>query len=158
MITFPNYFLILASYCQHSIIVPNALFSNNTLINFDHLLCNLTHQNAQNYFSLFQIWPSQQPPQPFSFFLTTFPCLFFSFPFSPWFPFSPQFPFSWRTWLTFHHVFVYLGRQSIHKPNPLPLAEFFSNFTTAFYGRTKLIVLFELFDVRAKITPDIDIM
>ena len=40
MATFLIHFLIFTIYCQHTIIIPYALFTNSILVSFDRPLCN----------------------------------------------------------------------------------------------------------------------
>ena len=46
MITFPSYFLVFTSDCQHSNIISYELLTNNILISFDYPLRNLKHITA----------------------------------------------------------------------------------------------------------------
>ena len=82
MVTFPSYFFIFITDFQFTIIISYALLTNNSLISFDHPLCNLKHITSDylsaKRFKMFSFllynWSIKQPSYPRYFYLLVFPC------------------------------------------------------------------------------------
>ena len=95
IITFPSYFLVVTTDCQHSNIISYELLTNNILISFGHPLRNLKHitplfippRSIYKSFPFCFILDLINSPQAFCFDSRYFSLLVFLFPLLPQFTF-----------------------------------------------------------------------